>query len=136
VNPPPKVSLSQNCTPKHTFKTNHGGIQFLYRRTLDLDWQLFGKKRIRPPKQRRLPVALPDGEVRALLGCVGNPVHRTCLSLMYGCGLRIGEAVMINRAGSARMLPIGAIRTRTPGGPICPNGLEITHLETEDASRR
>ncbi len=28
-----------------TFKTNHGGIQFLYRRTLDLDWSLFGKKK-------------------------------------------------------------------------------------------
>ncbi len=54
-----------------------------------------GKKRIRPPKQRRLPVALPDSEVRALLGCVGNPLHRACLSLMYGCGLRIGEAVSL-----------------------------------------
>ena len=47
------------------------------------------------PKQRRLPVALPDGQIRALLGCVGNPVHRTCLSLIYGCGLRIGEAVTL-----------------------------------------
>ena len=54
-----------------------------------------GKKRIRPPKQRRLPVALPDSQVRALLGCVGNPVHRACLSLMYGCGLRIGEAITL-----------------------------------------
>jgi hypothetical protein len=28
-----------------TFKTNHGGIQFLYRWTLDRDWPLFGKKK-------------------------------------------------------------------------------------------
>lgn len=28
-----------------TFKTNHGGIQFLYRQTLDRDWPLFGKKK-------------------------------------------------------------------------------------------
>lgn len=28
-----------------TFKTHHGGIQFLYRRTLDRDWPLFWKKR-------------------------------------------------------------------------------------------
>jgi Phage integrase, N-terminal SAM-like domain len=28
-----------------TFKTNHGGIQFLYRRTLDRDWPLFGEKK-------------------------------------------------------------------------------------------
>jgi site-specific recombinase XerD len=65
-----------------------------------------GKKRIRPPKQRRLPVALPDSQVRALLDCVGSPVHRTCLSLMYGCGLRIGEAVTleIGAIDSANML--------------------------------
>jgi hypothetical protein len=28
-----------------TFKTNHGGIRFLYRRTLDRDWPLFWEKR-------------------------------------------------------------------------------------------
>jgi hypothetical protein len=28
-----------------TFKTNHGGIQFLYRQTLDRDWPLFWKKK-------------------------------------------------------------------------------------------
>ena len=27
-----------------TFKTNHGGIQFLYGRTLERDWPLFSKK--------------------------------------------------------------------------------------------
>jgi integrase/recombinase XerD len=47
------------------------------------------KKRIRPPKQRRPPSALPDPEIRALLGCVRNPGHKTCLSVMYACGLRI-----------------------------------------------
>jgi integrase/recombinase XerD len=51
-------------------------------------------------------MALPDGQVRALLGCVGNPLHRTCLSLMYGCGLRISEAVTleIGAIDSANML--------------------------------
>ena len=33
-----------------TFKTNHGGIQFLYRRSLDREWALFEKKR-NPPAQ-------------------------------------------------------------------------------------
>jgi Phage integrase, N-terminal SAM-like domain len=31
-----------------TFKTNHGGIQFLYRRTLDRNWPLFWKKKDSP----------------------------------------------------------------------------------------
>jgi integrase/recombinase XerD len=78
-----------------TFKTNHGGIQFLYRWTLDRDWPLFGKKRIRPPKQRRLPVALSDAQIRALLARVKNPIHKMCLAVMYGCGLRIGEATTL-----------------------------------------
>ena len=51
------VGLRERGVALGTFKTNHGGIQFLYRQTLDRDWPLFGKKRIRPPKQRRLPVA-------------------------------------------------------------------------------
>ena len=51
-------------------------------------------------------MALPDDQVRALLSCVGNRLHRTCLSLMYGCGLRISEAVTleIGAIDSANML--------------------------------
>jgi integrase len=65
-----------------------------------------GKKRIRPPKQRRLPSALPDPEIRALLGCVRNPGHKTCLSVMYACGLRISEAanLEVGAVDSANML--------------------------------
>jgi len=32
-----------------TFKTNHGGIQFLYRRSLDRNWALFEKKEFGRP---------------------------------------------------------------------------------------
>ena len=32
-----------------TFKTNHGGIQFLYCRSLDRDWALFEKKEFARP---------------------------------------------------------------------------------------
>ena len=61
------------------------------------------------PRQKRLPTALPDDQVRKLLTCVRNPVHKTCLALMYACGLRISEATTlevtaINRA--ARVLRI------------------------------
>jgi integrase/recombinase XerD len=65
-----------------------------------------GKKRIRPPKQRRLPVALPDAQIRNLLGCIRNPTHKTCLALMYACGLRISEAatLQIGAIDSANLL--------------------------------
>jgi hypothetical protein len=62
------IGLRERGVALGTFKTNHGGIQFLYRQTLDLDWQLFGKKRVRPPKQRgcftRQPGQGPPGLCR------------------------------------------------------------------------
>jgi len=53
-----------------------------------------------------LPAVLSDAEVRALLGCVRNPIHRTCFALMYACGLRISEAatVEIGSVDSAALL--------------------------------
>ncbi len=43
-----------------TFKTNHGGIQFLYCRTLDRDWPLFGKKKD-PAAEAAAPACCPVG---------------------------------------------------------------------------
>lgn len=39
------VGLREREVARGTFKTNHYGIQFLYRHTLDCDWPLFSKKR-------------------------------------------------------------------------------------------
>jgi integrase/recombinase XerD len=47
------------------------------------------------PRQKRLPEALSDDQVRHLLGCVRSPIHRTCLAIMYACGLRISEAATL-----------------------------------------
>jgi hypothetical protein len=46
------LSLREWGVALGTFKTNHDGIQFLYRRTLDRDWPLFGKK---DPSSQDLP---------------------------------------------------------------------------------
>ena len=54
-----------------------------------------GKKRIGSPRQKRLPDALSDDQVRHLLGGIRNPVHKTCLAVMYACGLRISEATTL-----------------------------------------
>ncbi len=42
-----------------------------------------------------LPAVLARAEVKALLAAVREPRFRTCLGLMYHCGLRVGEAVRI-----------------------------------------
>ena len=62
----------------------------------------FFKKRVRAPRKQRLPAVLSDAEIRALLGCVRNPIHRTCFALMYACGLRIGEAATVEIASVDR----------------------------------
>src|SRR5208337_4465670 len=54
-----------------------------------------GKKKIALPRQKRLPDALSEDQVRHLLSGIRNPVHKTCLALMYACGLRISEATTL-----------------------------------------
>jgi integrase/recombinase XerD len=53
------------------------------------------KKRVRPPKHKRLPHVLSDAEARAIIGQIRNPVHKACFILMYACGLRISEAATL-----------------------------------------
>lgn len=54
-----------------------------------------GEKRIALPRQKRLPEALSEDQVRHLLGGIHNPVHKTCLCTMYACGLRISEVTTL-----------------------------------------
>ena len=56
-------------------------------------WTVFKEVRIAEPQV--LPVVLARGEVQALLGALTEPRFRTCLRLMYHCGLRVGETVRI-----------------------------------------
>ena len=42
------LGLRERGVALGTFKTNHGGIQFLCRQTLDHEWSLFGKKKDPP----------------------------------------------------------------------------------------
>jgi len=88
------LALIDQGVARGTFKSTRFGVQFFYQQTLGLKWGLFAK-RIRLPRQKRLPEVLSDDEVRRLLGCIRNPVHRSCLAVMYACGLRISEAVLI-----------------------------------------
>lgn len=57
------------------------------------DWTVFKEVRIAEPEV--LPIVLSRVEVHGLLHAVTEPRFRTVLSLMYHCGLRVGEAVAI-----------------------------------------
>ena len=70
-------------------------FSFLLRR-VPLD---FGDAKAAPGKEnregsKRSGIALRVG-IQGLPGGVRNPVHRTCLAVMYACGLRVGEATTL-----------------------------------------
>ena len=49
------LGLRERGVALGTFKAYHGGIQFLYRRTLDRDWALFQKKEFARPSKCVFP---------------------------------------------------------------------------------
>ena len=65
------------------------GIKFFYESTLRRDFTLTGVPR--PKRGNQLPVVLTREEVRAILRQITELRHRACLTLIYACGLRLGE---------------------------------------------
>jgi len=80
----------QKCSPS-TIILKYYGIRFFYEMTLDQKWRIFDI--VKPPKRQHLPVVLSIKEVEKLLSYITVPVYRMCLTLIYCCGLRLGEAV-------------------------------------------
>ena len=78
-------------------------LRFLYTHTIRVPWPVtmvpFGKR------PRRLPTVLSRQEVDELLRCTENLKHRTFLSTLYACGMRISEAanLQLHDIDSARM---------------------------------
>ena len=54
------LALRERGVARGTFKANHGGIQFLYCRTLERDWPLFGGKKD-PAAEAAPPAGCPAG---------------------------------------------------------------------------
>ena len=57
-------------------------------------WTVFQEVRIAEPQV--LPLVLSRAEVQAVLGAVREPRFRSCLRLIYHCGLRVGETPAVN----------------------------------------
>jgi site-specific recombinase XerD len=71
-------------------------LRLFYREHLrvGVDWRVFEELRI--VRGQTLPVVLSREQVAALLGVVRAPRFQACLSLIYHCGLRVGEAVQLS----------------------------------------
>jgi len=69
------------------------GILFLYRDVLEIELPWVDDV-VRAKRSTRMPVVLSPAEVRAVLANLGPP-HDLVVSVLYGSGLRIGEAVRL-----------------------------------------
>ena len=69
------------------------GIKFFYTYTLKRDWPTLTL--VRAPHEQKLPVVLSQGEVKRILTSIRIFRHRACLTTIYSCGLRLGEATYI-----------------------------------------
>lgn len=69
------------------------GIKFFYEKTLKRDWSLTGVPT--PKREKKLPVVLSHDQVKAILARVRTLRHRACLTLIYACGLRLGEGCRV-----------------------------------------
>ena len=68
-------------------------LRFFYNDFLQRDWRLFSLVRV--PQPKTLPEVLSREEVARLLGSVRAPRYRMLFELIYGCGLRVSEAVKL-----------------------------------------
>ncbi len=76
-----------------TIRIVHGALRLFYRVHLGRDWRLLGV--VRAPRESRPPRALTRAQVARLFAVVGEPRFRVLLRLIYGCGLRVGEALAL-----------------------------------------
>lgn len=88
----------------NTMRICYCGIRFFFVNVLKHNFDLFHI--LRAKNEARLPAVLGREEVRALLGCVRTRHNHAYLSTVYGCGLRLTEALYleVSDIDSARMM--------------------------------
>ena len=85
--------LKEKKAARSTFTIYLSGIKFFYEATLQRTWSVFGITK--PAKSKRLPVVLSRQEVRTLLKSIKNPRVKMALTIIYACGLRLGEGARL-----------------------------------------
>lgn len=80
------------------------GIKFFFTQTLGKSWTTLDF--VRPQTEKRLPVVLTLDEISRILKCVRFPWYRTCLLVIYSCGLRLleGSTLKVSDIDSQRMV--------------------------------
>ena len=74
----------------------YAGIKFFYAHTAPRDWTTL--RRLRVPRESRLPDVLSIDEVRRLIAAVRTLHNRTYFQAVYSLGLRLGEGLHLQVA--------------------------------------
>jgi len=69
-------------------------IKFFYKRVMKND---IGSDRKRPRQDKRNPIVLSKSEIDDIIASEKNIKHRLLLMIVYGSGLRVGEAVLLKK---------------------------------------
>lgn len=70
------------------------GVKFFVEHVLKEKWEAYDVPM--PKKEKKLPMVLSQEEVHRVLWHVRQEQHRVCLSLLYGCGLRLSEGIKMS----------------------------------------
>ena len=68
-------------------------VKFFYQQVLLKDFDIKYMKRL-----KRIPEVLTKEETVAILNQITNPKHRLLIETIYGCGLRVSEAICLKKA--------------------------------------
>jgi len=74
-----------------TINGDYSALKMLYTNVLGREWN--GKKLPRPRKEKYLPTILSQEEVKRIIESGGIFKHQVLMALLYGTGMRIGDAV-------------------------------------------
>ncbi|MEA3229402.1 MAG: site-specific tyrosine recombinase/integron integrase [archaeon] len=86
------VALSETMDPR-TVNLRISAVKFFYKTVLDREIEVNYLKR---PK--RLPEVLTKEETVAILNSIKNAKHRLLIETIYGCGLRVSEAIKLRKS--------------------------------------
>ncbi len=76
-----------------TLRIAYSAVQHFFTFTLKRDWEIL--RAVKFERHVTYPVVLSLDEVRRLLQSACNLANRAFMTLVYGCGLRVGEAILL-----------------------------------------
>lgn len=89
------TALAKQNVAATTQNQAFNAILFLYNEVLDISMKDANIQALRAKQRERIPVVLSRKEVQQILEQITNPTHRLCISLLYGCGLRLQELLTL-----------------------------------------